>query len=92
MSFFGRFKRRKTNQYDPKQLWEIFVAFVQAETWAESRRIVESHPELLTEEMDILLHQFVEKQRDPDTKKTVEAHHAILQRCQEIGIKEAFLA
>jgi len=52
MSFFNR-----QRQLDPQELLNTVLAFIQAENWPDSRRVVEQHPELLTGEADGLLAQ-----------------------------------
>jgi tetratricopeptide (TPR) repeat protein len=67
--------------------------FIQAETWDESRRILEAHPELLTDEADALLGQLVQAaqaQGDEDARHILEEHRALLRRCREVGIERAF--
>jgi len=69
--------------------------FIQADTWDESRRILEAHPELLTDEADALLGQLVQAaqaQGDEDARRILEEHRALLRRCREIGVEQAFAA
>lgn len=66
-------------------------AFITAETWAESRRIVEAHPELLTDEADALLGQLIEAactQGDENGVRLLEEHRTLLRRCREVGVEE----
>jgi hypothetical protein len=59
-------------------------AFIFAETWDASRRVVEEHPELLGDEADALLGQLIESAReqgDDDTLRVLEQHRALLRRC-----------
>ena len=49
---FRRLFGKKSQRPDPEQLAEALFAFIQADTWNESRRILEAHPELLTDEAD----------------------------------------
>ncbi|MFQ5856187.1 MAG: CpXC domain-containing protein, partial [Anaerolineae bacterium] len=67
--------------------------FVRAETWAESRRIVEQHPELLSDEADALLGQVIDtarEQADEDEVHIFEEHRALLRRCRKVGVEQAF--
>ena len=67
--------------------------FIQADTWDESRRILEAHPELLTDEADALLGQLLQAaqaQGDEDARHILEEHRALLRRCREVGIERAF--
>jgi CHAT domain-containing protein len=66
------------------------VAFIQANSWSESQRIVEQHPELLTEEADGRLAQLVEVQETDDARRKVEQHRSLLHRCREVGTERAF--
>jgi len=74
-------------------LVQTLQEFIQARTWAESRRILEAHPELLGDEADALLGQLVQgaqAQGDEDARRVLEQHRALLRRCREVGIEQAF--
>ncbi len=76
-----------------QRLLETLFAFIQAETWDESRRILEQHPELLTDEADALLEQLIQAakaQQDENAQQLFEQHRRLLRRCREVGIKQAF--
>jgi hypothetical protein len=78
---------------DPEQLKQTIFAFIQAETWEESRRILEAHPELLTDEADAVLRQLIDTaqaQGDEAAIRIFERHRALLRRCREVGIEQAF--
>jgi len=78
---------------DPEQLKQALLALIQAETWEESRRILESHPELLTDEADAVLRQLIDTARahgDEAALRIFERHRALLRRCREVGIEQAF--
>ena len=67
--------------------------FIEAETWDESRRIVEEHPELLSDEADELLGQMVDAaqaQGDENARRVFEQHRALLRRCRGVGVERAF--
>src|SRR4051812_19471027 len=69
-------------------------AFVEAESWDESRQIVEEHPELLTTEVIDALETFArnaEKASNPDMADRFRVHRALLRRCAEVGTVAAFL-
>ena len=90
---FRRMFGKKPQRPDPKQLAETLFAFIQAETWDESRRILEAHPELLTDEADALLGQLVQAaqaQGDENARRFLEEHRALLRRCREVGVEQAF--
>ncbi len=93
MGFLDRLFGRRPRRPDPRQLLETIFAFIQAETWAESRRIVEEHPELLSDEADGLLGQLIEAARElgeGDAVRLLEEHRALLRRCREVGVERAF--
>ena len=74
-------------------LLQTLQNFIQADTWDDSRRIVEAHPELLSDEADALLGQLVQAaqaQGDEDARRILEEHRALLRRCREAGIARAF--
>jgi hypothetical protein len=59
----------------------------------EQRRIVEAHPELLSDEADLLLEEFVDNARQADQESTaewLELHRGRLRRCREEGVTRAF--
>ncbi|MDW8066035.1 MAG: hypothetical protein RMK32_10460, partial [Anaerolineae bacterium] len=67
--------------------------FIEARTRDESRRILEAHPELLTDEADALLGQLIQAARsqgDENARRVLEEHRALLRRCREVGIARAF--
>jgi CHAT domain-containing protein len=67
--------------------------FIQANTWLDSRRIVEKHPELLSDKAQVLLEQLANvaaQQKDENTRQLFEEHCNLLQRCRELGIVQAF--
>jgi CHAT domain-containing protein/tetratricopeptide (TPR) repeat protein len=65
-------------------------AFVNADSWAESRSVVEAHPELLTDEADALLAQLIEAQDDGRATRILEEHRRLLARCRAEGVDAAF--
>ena len=74
-------------------LAQTLQEFIQARTWDDSRRIVEAHPELLTDEADALLGQLVQAaqaQGDENARRLFGEHRALLRRCREAGIPRAF--
>jgi hypothetical protein len=67
--------------------------FLAAETWDESRRILEAHPTLLDPQTDQILADIrvgAEARGDEDTARLIDDHIALLGRCREIGIAAAF--
>ena len=73
-----------------EELLHTIITFIEAETWQESQRLVEQHPELLHTETDLLLQQLARAQDDEEMKYQVEEHRALLGRCREVGIDETF--
>ena len=76
------------------RLIAIIRSFVEAESWDESREIVERHPELLTTDVVDALETFArnaEKVGNADMAHTFRIHRQLLRRCAEIGTVAAFL-
>ncbi len=76
-----------------RPLLPLLQSFINARTWAESRRIVEQHPELLGDDADALLGGLLDTARgqgDEDAARVLEEHRALLRRCREAGIPRAF--
>jgi 2-oxo-4-hydroxy-4-carboxy--5-ureidoimidazoline (OHCU) decarboxylase len=66
---------------------------VHAETWAETQDVLEAHPELLEERGDRLMGAFIEAARelgDEESEEILQEHRALLERCREVGMEEAF--
>ncbi len=80
----------KPRRPSPEELLQTLLAFIRAETWTESQRIVEQHPELLTDAADALLEQLAAAQEDENARRAVEQHRALLRRCRADGIEAAF--
>ncbi len=76
---------------NPERLLALLQAFINAPSWAESRRIVEGAPELLTDEADALLARTLEQYRqDPRAVQVLTDHRQLLRRCREVGAEAAF--
>jgi hypothetical protein len=81
------------NSLDTVQLFDVIQAFIQADTWAASQRIIEAHPELLSEEADQLLGQLVavaRQQGDAQAKGAFAQYRQLLVRCRQVGAEAAF--
>jgi hypothetical protein len=81
------------NSLDPVQLLDVIQAFIQADTWAASQRIIEAHPELLSDEADQLLSQLVviaRQQGDSQVENIFTEHRQLLARCRQVGMEAAF--
>ena len=74
--------------FDHRQvLVDDLISFIQAETWTESQRLLEAHPEFLGTEADTLLEQLAAAQQDEGTRQLIEEHRALLTRCRSWGIE-----
>jgi len=63
---------------NPERLLALLQQFINASSWAESRRILEENPELLTPEADALLGRVLEQyQDDPRAKRMLTEHRGI---------------
>jgi tetratricopeptide (TPR) repeat protein len=71
---------------------KVLMAFIQAQTPAAARRIIETHPTLLSAEAERLLEEMatMAAQRDDKVDKMIEPKHALLSRCRRIGVAAAF--
>jgi hypothetical protein len=81
------------NSLDSVQLFDIIQAFIQADTWAASQRVIEAHPELLSDEADQLLSQLVtvaRQQGDGQAEGAFTEHRQLLARCRQVGVEAAF--
>ena len=78
---------------DSVPLFDVIQAFIQADTWAASQRIIEAHPELLSDEADQLLGQLVavaRQQGDAQAESAFNEHRQLLARCRQVGAETAF--
>ncbi|HID86128.1 MAG TPA: hypothetical protein EYP55_01970, partial [Anaerolineae bacterium] len=65
-------------------LLRALTEFIRAESWDESRRILNRHPELLGDEADALLAHLItaaQTQGDEKAVRILEEHRALLRRC-----------
>lgn len=91
MPLFGRlFGRRR--EPPRRQISEAVLAFINAPSWDESKRIVEARrDELLTDAADEAFATVLEQYRgDVAATATLEEHRALLTRCRREGIDAAF--
>jgi tetratricopeptide (TPR) repeat protein len=89
MDLFRRFAVGRRDE----SLGRLVDLFVEADTWAASRALVERHPELLTDSAEDLLARSArdaEGVGDEHRAHVFEAHRELLGRCREAGIAEAF--
>ena len=70
-------------------LWD----FLDAHTWSASRRLIEEHPELLSETAVNALEQRIAPGSalgEPGGRELAEKHLQVLRRSQEVGVEAAF--
>jgi tetratricopeptide (TPR) repeat protein len=74
-------------------LAETLEQFLKATTWEASQRILEEHPELLTDAADLLLAESIDthhQAQDADTEGVLIEHRELLQDARHNGISAAF--
>ncbi len=74
-------------------LLETLQQFIQADTWDESQRILEAHPELLEDRTLTLLDDLIkgaQQQNNENAVRLFQEHRALLERCRQVGIPRAF--
>ena len=69
---------------------QAMMKFIYAESWSDSRQVLEETPELLTDEIESLLHQMIENTLDENSLSLYKEHLALLQRCRLVGFDTAF--
>lgn len=85
-------------QPDPtgfKELLDTLQHFLQTETWAEAKNLVEQNPALLSDNAQILLDRLIsaaEEQHNEAGVKRFSQHRTVLQECRDQGIETAFAA
>jgi hypothetical protein len=72
-------------------LEETVKLLVNSRDFADTKKIIEDHPELLYRLADGILAELVSIQPDEPAKKTVEVFRMILTRCKEVGVSRAIL-
>src|SRR6266700_2833271 len=78
---------------DPKRLLQMISAFIEVETWPESKRLIEQCPELLSDEADVLLEHLIavaHEQSNPDGEHIFGEYRELLRRCRLEGVEAAF--
>lgn len=93
MGFFTFFSRRgggPTERPDPQAILSAFEGLLTAPIWADARRFLEQHPELLSDEADALLEQVVQSLEDAPQRQSIEEYRILLRRCHEVGVEAAF--
>src|SRR5712672_2872329 len=69
---------------------QTLVDFIQAPTWEESKRFMESHPELLQPEIDAGLQEWAMQQENESARESIEGYRLLLVRCRDMGVDVAF--
>lgn len=70
---------------------DALEAFVAADSWAEARRVLETHcRELLTDVADDVLVTLMARYKDAAVVRMLAQHRQVLQRCRVVGIDVAF--
>lgn len=90
---FERFQGEAEQMLASDPAVEAMWQFLDAESWADAKGVVEQHPELLTDQTDQMLVGLAEaarSQKDESARGVFEEHRTVLQRCREVGIAEAF--
>jgi hypothetical protein len=76
-----------------RRLMEIIAAFTAAPNWAESRQLLDAHPELLTPQADKVFDAMIEFGSGENQGQIIEqlaTHRDLLRLCRMIGVEEAF--
>ncbi|NPA06134.1 MAG: hypothetical protein GXO54_01880, partial [Chloroflexi bacterium] len=82
------FQRRKSGP----DLESALTAFLQAETWTESLRVLEEHPEMLSDQALGLLERLVAEAHDQGQKEVaryLEEHLRLLRHAAQVGVEQA---
>lgn len=77
----------------PHELAVLLVQLLNVPNWREKQRIVEQHSELLDQQVINLLengHRIHESKGESQRAKALAEHVAVLRRCREVGIEQAF--
>jgi len=90
MSFGRRLLDEKSRSLNPEHLLQTIRAFAQADSQSEFQRILEQHPELLTDGADDLLGRMIAAQDDANVIAYLEQHCILLRRYRVVGVEQAF--
>jgi CHAT domain-containing protein len=81
------------DQVFKQEIAEKFILigyFLDSKTWEESQEFLGSHPELIQEQVELLLDCLAQVQLDREKSAIVQEHRELLKRCREVGIDRAF--
>jgi CHAT domain-containing protein len=90
---YARLEEQAQHALEHAPLLQTLDQFIRASTWTESRHFLIQHPELLQDEAAELLAHLVraaEAKDDQDILRVLQEHQALLARCREIGVDQAF--
>src|SRR5436853_2688138 len=72
-------------------MMQAVIDFIQAPTWEESKRFLESHRELLQPGIDVLLQELAVQQENDRTRESIEGYRLLLARCRDMESDAAFV-
>ncbi len=93
-AFAEKIRQSQQEETDLEETISVVQAFVQAQNWAETRDILQDHPELLEARGDRIMGAFIEAARemgDEESTAILQEHRDLLRRCQEVGLENAFV-
>lgn len=76
-----------------RKLMETIAAFTAAPNWAESRQLLEAHPELLSPQADKVFQAMIEFGSGENQAQIIEqlvTHRDLLRLCRLVGVNAAF--
>ncbi len=90
-----RMAQREAAHLTPEEhaLAETLEQFIQATTWGESRRILDAHPELGTDDADQVLAKLIDaagQAKDENAEGMMRNHRELLQNVRRHGVETAF--
>ena len=77
---------------DERNLEDIVIQFLQAEGWADTREILLTFPELMSNEAQEIFEEILKCLRmedDPDGEQIIRERGILLRRCRDIGVNQA---
>ena len=69
---------------------EALIQLLSAKTWSDSQLIVAQNSNLMGDQTEALLNQLLVIEEKEDIKRDLYERRALLRRCREIGIRQAF--
>jgi hypothetical protein len=83
----------ETKMADADEILSFIQQFIQTGTWLESRKFIQTHPEMLTDEAISVLEQLVrvaQENGEAQVATVFSDHLELLGRAREVGIEAAF--